>query len=121
MNTSIAIAALAAVLVSTPALAQAAAARIGDTTSHGGRVTAGSSNVLIGGMPAARAGDFASCPRVDVLPNGEVIPHVGGPIVTGSSTVLINGVPAARVGDTIREQTTPSTIVSGFAIVLIGG
>lgn len=43
--------------------------------------------VNIGGMPAARVGDMATC---------------SGPpdtIVAGSSTVMIGGMPAARMGD----------------------
>src|ERR1700682_4860543 len=48
----------------------------------------GAVTVLIGGLPAARVGDMATC---------------GGPpdvIVLGSFTVLIKGQPAARLGDT---------------------
>ncbi len=47
----------------------------------------GDPRVLIGGLPAARVGDFCVC--------------VGppAPIVLGSFTVLIGGKPAARVGD----------------------
>jgi uncharacterized Zn-binding protein involved in type VI secretion len=47
----------------------------------------GAPTVLIGGMPAARVGDMATC--------------VGPPdsIVMGSSKVMIGGMPAARMGD----------------------
>ena len=71
----------------------------------GGPVVAGSGNVLIGSMPAARVGDKAVC--------------VGPPdtIVMGSSTVLINGKPAARLGDSTAHG---GKIVAGFPTVLIG-
>lgn len=61
--------------------------------------------VLIGGVPAARAGDMATC--------------VGPPdvIIAGSATVLIGGQPAARVGDSTAHG---GTIVLGFPMVMIG-
>jgi uncharacterized Zn-binding protein involved in type VI secretion len=93
------------------------AARILDKTAHGGVIVGpGAVNVLIGGLPAARAGDQQVCPLVDVLK-----PHVGGAILSGSATVLINGQPAARVGDTTLCVGPPGAIVSGFPSVLIGG
>ena len=97
--------------------AQAPAARVADTTSHGGQIVLGFSTVLIGGMPAARVTDLVVCPQVD--PPG--IPHVGGPIATGSATVLIGGKSAAHVGSTVTESGPPSTIVIGAATVFIGG
>lgn len=61
--------------------------------------------VLIGGLPAARVGDPATC--------------VGPPdvIVQGSFTVLIGGQPAARMGDSMAHG---GKIVMGFPTVLIG-
>ena len=59
------------------------AARIGDMTSHGGVIVVGQPNVLIGGMPAARATDMHTCPMF----NGPQ-PHVGGPVALGSTGVL---------------------------------
>ncbi|MGJ8744936.1 PAAR domain-containing protein [Polaribacter sp.] len=66
---------------------------------------AGEPTVLIGGMPAARVGDMATC--------------VGPPdsIVLGSTTVLIGGMPAARMGDSTAHG---GTIVAGEPTVLIG-
>ncbi len=66
---------------------------------------AGEPTVLIGGMPAARVGDMATC--------------VGPPdaIIAGSGTVLIGGVPAARLGDSTAHG---GTIVAGEPTVLIG-
>lgn len=71
----------------------------------GGPVVAGSANVLIGGLPAARLGDMMVC--------------CGPPdtIVVGSGTVLINGIPAARMGDSSAHG---GKIVAGVATVLIG-
>ena len=72
----------------------------------GGPITLGSPNVLIGGLPAARATDLAVC----VGPTDM--------IALGSVTVLINGLPAARMGD---QTAHGGTIVIGFPQVLIGG
>jgi len=72
----------------------------------GGPIISGAPNVLIGGMPAARVGDFATC--------------VGPPdvIAEGSKTVLIGGMPAARVGD---KTAHGGVIATGALNVLIGG
>ena len=61
--------------------------------------------VLIGGMPAARVTDMATC--------------VGPPdiIMLGSFTVLIGGMPAARLGDMTAHG---GVIVMGLPTVLIG-
>ncbi len=94
------------------------AARVGDMTSHGTPLSPGpgSTNVLIGGMPAWRgAADFHTCP----LFSGTV-PHVGGTVVPGSTTVLINNLPAVRQGDSIIEAGPPNSIVMGCPTVLIG-
>jgi uncharacterized Zn-binding protein involved in type VI secretion len=95
------------------------AARIADLTSHGTPLAPGPGcpTVLIGGMPAWRAGaDFHVCPLV----NG-VVPHVGGVVAMGSLTVLIGGLPAARMGDTIIEAGGPNVIAIGCPTVMIGG
>ena len=66
---------------------------------------AGEPTVLIGGLPAARVGDMATC--------------VGPPdsIIMGSTTVLIGGMPAARMGDSTAHG---GSIVLGEFTVLIG-
>lgn len=64
------------------------ASRLTDKTIHLGAVLTGSSDTLIGGLPAARVDDGHVCPL-----------HSGGPVAQGSSTVLINNRRAARVGD----------------------
>ena len=73
----------------------------------GGPITApGAPTVLIGGLPAARASDMATC--------------VGPPdtIARGSGTVMIGNLPAARMGDNCAHG---GVIVLGFPTVLIGG
>lgn len=95
------------------------AARLGDTTSHGTPLGPGPGcpTVLIGGMPAWRAGsDTHVCPLV----NG-VQPHVGGVIAMGSTSVLIGGLPAARAGDVITEAGGPNSVALGCMTVEIGG
>jgi uncharacterized Zn-binding protein involved in type VI secretion len=72
-----------------------AGARVGDTTNHGGTITGpGESTVLIGGMPAAVAGDMHVCslPPTSHQPTVSAFP-------TGSATVLIGGRPAVRTSD----------------------
>jgi uncharacterized Zn-binding protein involved in type VI secretion len=66
----------------------------------------GEPTVLIGGIPAARVGDMATC--------------TGPPdsIAMGSGTVFIGGMPAARMGDVTAHG---GTIVAGCPTVLIGG
>ena len=95
------------------------AARMGDATSHGGVITAGHPQVLIGGQPAARMGDMHTCPLV--TPGTPPVPHVGGPIAAGSATVLIGGQPAARAGDMATCTGPPDLIAAGCPTVLIGG
>jgi uncharacterized Zn-binding protein involved in type VI secretion len=72
-----------------------AAARVGDTTNHGGTIIGpGVSTVLIGGMPAAVVGDTHVCslPPNSHQPTASVFPG-------GSATVLIGGMPALRTTD----------------------
>jgi uncharacterized Zn-binding protein involved in type VI secretion len=95
------------------------AARLGDLTSHGTPLGPGpgSPNVLIGGVPAWRAGeDMHTCPLLTVL-----VPHVGGVVALGSLTVLIGGLPAARMGDMVVEAGPPNAIALGSPNVMIGG
>ena len=66
----------------------------------------GEPTVLLGGMPAARAGDMVTC--------------TGPPdsIALGSATVLIGGMPAARMGD---PTVHGGTLTAGIPTILIGG
>ena len=91
------------------------AARVTDSTAHGSPLPGpGSPDVLIGGLPAWRAGvDLHVCPVSDPAP------HVGGVVQAGSASVLINGLPAARVGDVVAERV-PNPIVTGDSSVIIG-
>lgn len=94
------------------------AARVNDPTTHGPPLLGtGSGTVLIGGLPAWRAGlDVHTCPLA--TPGGT--PHVGGVAPVGSATVLIEGAPAVRQGDVIAEAATPNTVVGGCPTVVIG-
>ena len=67
----------------------------------------GAPTVLIGGLPAARVGDTATC--TGSAPDS---------IVQGSSTVLIGGVPAARMGDATAHG---GSVTAGLPTVIIGG
>lgn len=88
-----------------------AAARLGDQTTHGGVVMSPSPpKVLIGGKPAALAGDTHLCP----VPQ----PHPPSPFAKGSATVLIGGRPALRAGDVAG---CGAVLVGGATTVLIGG
>lgn len=71
----------------------------------GGPIVKGQPNVLIGGLPAARATDMCTC--------------VGPPdtIIKGSTGVMIGGLPAARMGDSTAHG---GVIVVGMPTVLIG-
>ncbi len=72
-----------------------AAARVGDMTDHMGTIVGpGAATVLIGGKPAAVAGDLHVCG----------LPFQGHPLTSstcplGSMTVLAGGKPLVRVGD----------------------
>jgi uncharacterized Zn-binding protein involved in type VI secretion len=71
------------------------AARVGDTSNHGGTITGpGVSTVFIGSKPAAVAGDLHVC---SLPPNGHQPTASAFP--SGSSTVLIAGRPALRTTD----------------------
>jgi len=90
------------------------AARVGDTTNHGGTIVGpGVATVLIGGMPAGVAGDTHVC----VLP-----PNVHQPTVSvfpmGSATVLVGGMPALRISDAC---ICGAMAVVGEPTVIIGG
>ncbi|MFI0901684.1 PAAR domain-containing protein [Streptomyces sp. NPDC020983] len=88
-----------------------AAARVGDTTGHGGVVGGpGVSSVLIGGRPAAVVGTPHTCGMPLHVPSVLLGP--------GSTSVLIGGRRAARVGDTAG---CGSPVASGCPTVLIGG
>jgi len=91
------------------------AARVGDQTQHGGVITGpGATTVLIGFRPAAREGDYHTCPMSDPGPK----PHVGGPIVGHSATVEIEMAMAARRFD---KAACNSIGVSGAGVPPVMG
>jgi uncharacterized Zn-binding protein involved in type VI secretion len=70
-------------------------ARVGDPSTHGGVIAGpGVPNVLIGGMPAAVAGDLHVC----VIPPPAHVPTVS-PFPVGSATVFVGGRPLLRTTD----------------------
>ncbi|MDL2289087.1 PAAR domain-containing protein [Oscillospiraceae bacterium OttesenSCG-928-F05] len=93
------------------------ATRLGDyNTGHGGfppvpLITA-SSDVLINGIGAGRAGDMYP-PHTDPSPETDT-----DSISAGSATVFINGRAAARIGDPIDNG---GTVADGSGNVFIGG
>jgi uncharacterized Zn-binding protein involved in type VI secretion len=90
-----------------------AAARISDTTNHGGTIIGpGVSTVLIGGLPASVMMDNHVC----VLPPDSHQP-TSSPFLAGSNTVLIGGKPALRVGDICICGASP---LLGEPTVMIG-
>ncbi len=91
------------------------AARIGDSTVHGGTIVTGFPTVLIGGRPASRVTDNHVCPMVT-----GTVPHVGGPIILGSFTVLTGNMAQARVSDTAVCTGPPDLILMGQPNVLVG-
>jgi uncharacterized Zn-binding protein involved in type VI secretion len=94
------------------------AGRIKDMTAHGGTVTVGFPQVLIGNMPASRIGDMHMCPMV--TPGTPPVPHVGGPFVTGAWTVWVGGAPQSKVGDTLICVGPPDSLALGEFTVLVG-
>ena len=88
-----------------------------------------SSNVQIGGMPAATVGSTATNlpPHLPTPPGTsfQIPPTNQGTITRGSSTVMINGRPAARSGDQAQTCADPipntSASVNSVGTVMIGG
>jgi uncharacterized Zn-binding protein involved in type VI secretion len=90
-----------------------AAARVADTSTHGGVIAGpGEPTVLIGSMPAAVALDNHVC----ALPPISHQPTVG-PFPMGSATVLIGGKPALRTTD---ASACGAMAAVGEPTVLIG-
>jgi uncharacterized Zn-binding protein involved in type VI secretion len=90
-----------------------AAAKVGDTTNHGGTVIGpGSATVLIGGMPAALMGDNHVCP---IPPNTGHI--TSSPFTIGSTKTMIDGKPALRAGDVCA---CGASVAVGDPTVMIG-
>nr|WP_287147122.1 type VI secretion system PAAR protein [Aeromonas sp.] len=91
------------------------AAKVGDIgTDHDGFhptvIIAGSPDVFIDGIPAARVGDPLA---PHDKPNNP--PHPRS-IASGSSTVLINGKPAALTGGAVATLVTMSLVVATLPV-----
>lgn len=71
----------------------------------GGPIVAGSGDVFINGIPAARVGDSAVCACAS------------DSIAAGSGTVMINGKPSARIGDSCAHG---GAVAAGSPTVIIG-
>jgi uncharacterized Zn-binding protein involved in type VI secretion len=87
-----------------------------------------STNVLIGGKPAATMGSVAMNTPPHIPQGGpfQVPPTNQATINSGSATVLINGKGAARAGDRALTCNDPSPLPSGTVMgtattVIIGG
>lgn len=63
--------------------------RLGDSTSHGGKVVSATSHMIVGGIPVARVGDRCTCPKRG---------HNNCAIVEGDPNWTIDGVPIALEG-----------------------
>ena len=64
--------------------------------------------IALASKPAARMGDYQTCPAI----RPPSIPHVGGHVLKGAYTVLIGGKPAARLSDSCSCAGPPSAITS---------
>ena len=93
-----------------------------------GQITGGcSTNVTIGGMPAATVGSTATNAPPHVPQGGpfQAPPTNQGTVTQGSGTVLVNNKPAARVGDPVTTcndpAPAPTSSIVGAGTVMIGG
>lgn len=99
------------------------AARMADPTTHGAPLAPGpgSTNVMIGFMPAWRAMiDQHACPAVSITGADGV-----GSVMMGSPTVFINFMMACRMGDIVIEKPglamgPANPIIMGCPTVMIG-
>lgn len=86
-----------------------------------------SSDVRIGGLPAATVGSTATNTPPHIPLGGTFVkpPSNRGQVVTGSATVRINGKPAARAGDTAMTCNDPVDLPVGTVVAIgtvrIGG
>ncbi|MGK5025467.1 PAAR domain-containing protein [Janthinobacterium sp. RB2R34] len=78
--------------------------RLGDTTSHGGKVlSCAATHVTVGGIAVACVGDLCSCPLKG---------HNGCTIASGSARHAINGLAVAFEGD---RTSCGATLMAGGA------
>lgn len=84
--------------------------RLGDPTSHGGKVTQVSGGQEIHGLPVARKGDLVSCPKEG---------HGVNPIIEGCEHWLIEDIPVAVEGNkTACGCTLLSTLGADVGVML---
>ncbi len=79
--------------------------RLGDSTSHGGKVISAAGNFKIMGIQVARLGDACTCPI-----NG----HTNCVIAEGDPTHRINGIPVAYEGHKTSCGATLIATVPNF-------
>ncbi|WP_322055522.1 PAAR domain-containing protein [Paraburkholderia bannensis] len=77
--------------------------RVGDATSHGGRVETGSSASEVMGRAVARLGDRCICP---------IQGHQNCVIVEGDSAFIVDGQPAAFDG---HKTSCGATLISSLS------
>ena len=77
--------------------------RLGDSTSHGGKVIAASGTAFVHGIAVARKGDACLCPI-----NG----HSPCVIAEGDPMVLVDGIPVAFQG---HKTSCGATLTSSVA------
>lgn len=81
--------------------------RVGDPTSHGGKVLATSApHVKVSGKPVVLVGDRCMCPMTG---------HQNCVIISGNSNHLVNGKPVAYEGDKTSCGATLIATVKTFA------
>ncbi|MGY1456394.1 PAAR domain-containing protein [Streptomyces sp. SS8] len=102
-----------------------AAARTGDPTDHGGRITtpppgaaAAVARVLIGGRPAAVVGSLVVCPIPQHAALGPTNVIKPDPAALATGTVLVGGLPAAWARG---RSVCGAMVLTGEPNVLIGG
>jgi len=82
--------------------------RLGDTTSHGGKVITASTTHLVGGIGIARVGDKVMCPLSG---------HGLNTILEGTTTYLVGGRMAALHG---HRSACGCTLISSLVTVTYG-
>jgi len=81
--------------------------RVGDPTSHGGRVVkTGAPHVKVSGKPVVLVGDLCICPMTG---------HQNCVIISGNSNHTVNGKAVAYEGDKTSCGATLISTVSTFA------
>lgn len=81
--------------------------RLGDPTSHGGKVMAASAtHFTVGGLPVARVGDACTCPEKG---------HGNCTIAEGDENFKIDGIPVAFEGHKTSCGATLRATVGNFS------